>query len=126
LRQVLWIKERGQRIHPLYSIYNYNENTGNTEGQTTFRVYEKHVSLHLIFVYFLQYDDLFMINPVQSLHQMSRPMKTALHIEDLVTSFVTITKIDSNFLNFICIVRVIHLLCPGESDKADGFSFFMF
>jgi len=49
-----------------------------------------------------------------------------LHIKDLVLTFVTIAKIDSNFFNFIWIAWVIHLLCPGELDKADHFSFFMF
>ena len=50
-------------------------------------------------------------------------MKAVLYIEDLITTFV-IAKTDFNFLNFICIARVIHSLCPEESGKADNFSFF--
>jgi len=63
-----------------------------------------------------------MTDLVQSLEQIES-MKAALHI-DLVATFVMIAKTDSNFLNFICIARVIHLLCPGKSSKADSFSFF--
>jgi len=70
----------------------------------------------------MQYDDLVMTDPVIAPNE---PMKAALHIEDLVITFVIIAKTDSNFLNFICIVRVIHSLCPGELGKTDDFSFFL-
>ena len=68
----------------------------------------------------MQYDDLFMIDAVIA---PNGPMKAALHIKDLIATFA---KIDSNFLNFICITRVIYSLYPGGSGKANGFSFFMF
>jgi len=68
----------------------------------------------------MQYDDLFMTNPMQSLHQMG--MKAALHIEDLV-AFVTIAKTDSNFFNFICIARVIHSTLPREVGQWFLFSY---
>ena len=55
----------------------------------------------------------------------NKPIK-ALHIEDSITTFVTIAKIDSNFLNFICIARVIYSLSPEVSGKTDGFSFLYF
>ncbi|XP_011056429.1 PREDICTED: uncharacterized protein LOC105147244 [Acromyrmex echinatior] len=52
------------------------------------------------------------------------PMKTVLHVEDLVATFMTIAKTDSNLLNFICIARVIHLLYPGGVGQSGWFLFF--
>jgi len=103
-------------IHPLYSVYDYNKNTENTEEQTIFRVYAR-VCLHLIFVYFfatMQYDDLFMIDPVHFIQWAHEDCTTYRGISSY---FVMIAKTDSNFLNNIYIVRAIHSFCPEESDK---------
>ncbi|EGI64289.1 hypothetical protein G5I_07274 [Acromyrmex echinatior] len=48
-------------------------------------------------------DDLFRTDPVIA---SNGPMKTVLHVEDLVATFMTIAKTDSNLLNFICIARI--------------------
>ena len=60
-------------IHPLY-LGMVTENTGNTEGQTVFRVYERHVFVYTHFCLLfatMQADDLFVTDLVhQSLHQM--------------------------------------------------------
>jgi len=72
-------------IHPIYSIYDYNENIGNTGADDLSSVQKAHICLHFcLFFATMQYDDLFMIDPVQSLHQM----KVAIYIR--FATFVTI------------------------------------
>ena len=47
--------------------------------------------------------DFFMTNAIIA---PNVPIKAALYTENLVATFVTIAKTDSNFFNFICIARV--------------------
>jgi len=132
--RALWAKWRGAKrmSYPQWCT----ENSGETEGQTIFRVNKKHSGdcLHFIFALFPQCS---MIHVLKNTHRPKTRssavstsnglMKAILCIEDLVTTFITFITADTDFafFNSILITRVTHPLCPGLG-KANNFSFFTF
>jgi len=53
-------------------------------------------------------------------------MNVALHMKDLVVTFVMTADTDFDIFNSIFIAWVTHPLCPKRSGKADSFSFLCF
>jgi len=58
-------------IHPLYLVYDYNENTGNMEGRS-FKCMKGMClfTSHFCLFFATMYDDLFITDPMQSVHWM--------------------------------------------------------
>ena len=104
-------------IHPLYLIYDYNENIGNTGIDDLSSVQKAYICLHFcLFFATMQYDDFFMTesSAVIAPNESCNTYKICYFCNDCHWFLI--------FLNFI--VRMIHSLLSKRVRQSGWFLFF--